>query len=456
MKMSSRSGGSTGVLVALVVFVVLTLGLLVTSIFLYKYKTEAELASSEAKTELDLFISAPERGGSDAANIRASTGGASVFGYMLNQIRDTGQFVANDRNADIARMRATLGLESNDSVQDAMRGLKQDRDNRAQQASAAEKKAADIAKQLEEAQRELAEARKAGEKTAAEVTASIAGYREAAEGYRAEFNDAKTALDQARADNETTYTAKIDELQTEIDALREKLQRADERVAALQRKVDATTISASNPAALVDARIVEYDAKEGTVFIDIGANKRVVPGMTFEVFDDAPSIAAAANGGNNRGKASIQVIKIGDTTSTCRILRGSGSRPIVKDDVVANAVYNPNYKFKFLVHGKFDVNNDGKATTGEADFIKNRIAEWGGEVLDRDTLSGDLDFLVLGVEPSMPSPLSGDATDAQILAYTEQNNARELYDALLRSAMDAEIPVLNWTRFQTLTGSVAD
>jgi len=453
--MSSRSGGSTGVLVALVVFVVLTLGLLVTSIFLYKYKSEAELAASEAKTELDLFISAPERGGSDAANIRASAGGSSVFGYMLGQIRDTGQFVANDRTADIARMRATLGLESNESVQDAMRTLKQDRDNRSQQASSAEKKASDYSKQLEDAQRELAEARKASEKAAAELTASISGYRDAAEGYRAEFNEAKDVLSQARADNESTYTAKIDELQTEIDGLREKLQRADERVASLQRKVDATTITATNPAALVDARIVDYDAKDGTVFIDIGTNKRVVAGMTFEVFDDAPSIAAAAKG-NNRGKASIQVIKIGDTTSTCRILRGSGSRPIVKDDVVANAVFNPSYKFKFLVHGKFDVNNDGKATAGEADFIKNRITEWGGEVVDRDTLSGDLDFLVLGVEPTMPSPLSGDATDAQILAYTDQNNARELYDALLRSAMDAEIPVLNWTRFQTLTGSVGN
>ncbi|MGA1225501.1 MAG: hypothetical protein ACO31E_13160 [Phycisphaerales bacterium] len=54
----------------------------------------------------------------------------------------------------------------------------------------------------------------------------------------------------------------------------------------------------------------------------------------------------------------------------------------------------------------------------------------------------------------MPSPLTGDATDAQIIAYTQQNNARELYDSLLRAATDAEIPVLNWTRFQTLTGSV--
>jgi len=175
--------------------------------------------------------------------------------------------------------------------------------------------------------------------------------------------------------------------------------------------------------------------------------------MTFEVFDDAAGINAAAQSGA-RGKASIQVVKVGDTTSTCRILRGSGSRPIMKDDVAANAVFNPDYKFKFLVHGKFDINNDGRATTGESDFIKSRIREWGGEVVDGDTLTGDLDFIVLGVQPPMPSPLPGDATEAQTLAYTEGRAARELYDNLFRTAADAEIPVLNWTRFETLTGTV--
>ena len=32
--------------------------------------------------------------------------------------------------------------------------------------------------------------------------------------------------------------------------------------------------------------------------------------------------------------------------------------------------------------------------------------------------------------------------------------ARELYDNLFRTAADAEIPVLNWTRLETLTGTV--
>ena len=92
--------------------------------------------------------------------------------------------------------------------------------------------------------------------------------------------------------------------------------------------------------------------------------------------------------------------------------------------------------------------------TKAKDLGKIRVEGKDYEVVDGDTLTGDLDFIVLGVQPPMPSPLPGDATEAQTLAYTEGRAARELYDNLFRTAADAEIPVLNWTRFETLTGTV--
>ena len=54
--MASRS--STGVIVALVVFVVLSVSLLAVSIILYTDKSKAELSASEANAELNKFISA--------------------------------------------------------------------------------------------------------------------------------------------------------------------------------------------------------------------------------------------------------------------------------------------------------------------------------------------------------------------------------------------------------------
>lgn len=451
--MSSRSGGSTGVIVALVVFVVLTVGLLATSIVLYAGKSDAETKESQARAELNSFISAEERGRSETQALKNNAGGNSLFSYLVEQAALTGEFVANDRSADVARMRSSLALGEKDTVKDSMRKLMQDRDARTQEANALKSRANDLSKEIDGLKEQLATAQKAGQDAVSKVTASIASYKDAAEGYRSEFDSAKASLEQSRSEQAARHTSEIGELQSQIDSLRSERSVLDDRIAALQKKVEASSIKPNNPAALVDAHVVEYDAKSGTVFIDIGSNKRVVPGMTFEVFDDAMGIASSAQTGA-RGKASVQVLKVGDTTSTCRILRGSGSRPIVKDDVVANAVFNPDYKFKFLVHGKFDISGDGRSTTGEADFIKGRIVEWGGLVAEGDAISGDLDFLVLGVEPPMPSPLPSDATEAQTLTYTEQRAARELYESLFRTATEAGIPVLNWTRFETLTGTV--
>ena len=449
--MSSRT--STGVIVALVVFVVLTVALLAISIILYNGQMAAEKKESEARAELNAIITAGELGRTDVQAMRSNAGSQSLFGYMSEQNAAVNRFVTGDSGANLGKMRADLGLGENDTVRDAMRKLAQDRDARTQEASSLKTRSADLDKEVQALKAKLAESEKSRQEAIAKVTASIDSYKQAADGYRSEFDAAKAALEQSRSDMEARFASEAGALQTELDGLRAERSVLDARIADLKRKVEATATKAANPAAMVDARVVDVDAKTGTLFIDIGSNKRVVPGMTFEIFDDSAGIAAAAESGS-RGKASVQVVKVGETTSTCRVLRGSASRPIVKDDVLANAVFNPDYKFKFLVHGKFDINNDGRATTGESDFIKSRIREWGGEVVDGDTLTGDLDFVVLGVQPPMPSPLPGDATEAQTLAYTEGRSTRELYDTIFRTAADAEIPVLNWTRFETLTGTV--
>jgi cell division protein FtsB len=450
--MASRSGGTTGVLVALVVFVVLSVALLAVSIVLYAGKSAAETEKSNLKAEFDRFINSEERDRSETKALMA-TGGGSLFGTLAEQRAQVAQFVTGDPAADLAQMRAALSLGEKDTIKDAMRKLQQDRDARSQEANSLKTKSKDLDKEIDGLKEQLAAAEKAREEAVASVTDTIASYSQAAEGYRGEFDAAKAALEQSRADLEARFSSEASTLQSEIDTLRAEREVLDGRIESLQRKVGSTSTKAANPAALVDSNVVDLDAKSGSIFIDIGANKRVVPGMTFEVFDDAAGIVAAAESGS-RGKASVQVIKVGEATSTCRVLRGSGNRPIVKGDVLANAVFNPEYKYKFLVHGKFDVNGDGKPTTGEADYVKARIGEWGGEAVEGDTLTGDLDFLVLGAQPPFPAPLPSDATEAQTLAYTEQRNARELYDQLFRTASDAQIPILNWARFEALTGTV--
>ena len=153
-----------------------------------------------------------------------------------------------------------------------------------------------------------------------------------------------------------------------------------------------------------------------------------------------------------RGKASLQVIKVAEGTSTCKITRSVRGRPVVRDDVIANAVYDPDYVFKFLIHGKFDVDNDGRPSESEAEYLRSLVIKWGGTVVDGDQLSGDLDFLVLGLEPPMPLPPPSEATPSQLEDWLRRRRAHEMYNELFRQAREAQIPVLNANRFFILIG----
>jgi hypothetical protein len=125
---------------------------------------------------------------------------------------------------------------------------------------------------------------------------------------------------------------------------------------------------------------------------------------------------------------------------------------VVRTDVIANAVYDPNYVFKFMVHGKFDVDGDGKPSEAEAEYLRSLIVNWGGAVVQGETLPGDLDFLVLGMEPPLPPDLRPNATEFQIDDWVRKRRAYERYHELFHQASEAQIPVLNANRFFILIG----
>jgi hypothetical protein len=123
-----------------------------------------------------------------------------------------------------------------------------------------------------------------------------------------------------------------------------------------------------------------------------------------------------------------------------------------RNDVLINAVYSPTYTYRMLVYGKFDVNNDGKASADEASVVRHQIQEWGGQVVGGEKVTGDLDFVVMGVPPQEPLPLSANAGDIEVQAWTQAKSEFDTYNRIMKEAMDARIPVLNWNRFRVLTG----
>ena len=211
-------------------------------------------------------------------------------------------------------------------------------------------------------------------------------------------------------------------------------------------------IRSASPDLLVDAEVIDTDAANDLIFINRGQEQRVVLGMTFEIYDDAFAIKVNNDNILPRGKASVQVVQIGPNTSTCKVTRSIPGRPIERGDVGANAVYDPGRRFKFLIHGRFDVDQDGWPSDAEAGYLRSMVIKWGGEVVEGTDLPGDLDFLVLGQEPPMPPPIRPDATTSQIEIWSRKKNARSEYKELQSQAREAQIPILNANRFYILTG----
>ena len=319
--------------------------------------------------------------------------------------------------------------------------------------SSLERQLADARSSERELRDRVAQVESSGDEKVEQVEQEFEGYKVAASRYQEEVENAISAIDDSRVKLDRDYRNRLANLQGRLDEANQENSVFRAQIDDLRKKTENYRVKPQSPAELVDGRVVSVPGAGGQIFIDLGRKDRVVPGMTFEVYEDASAIRPDPRTGEYvRGKASIEIIRVNADTSAARIIREIPGRPVVKDDVIANAVFNPDYRFKFLVHGQFDIDGDGRVSETEADYVRRRVLEWGGELVEGDELTGDLDFLVLGEQPPMPAPLPPDNTQAELRAYLQQREARERYNTLFGQASDAQIPVLNWNRFRTLTG----
>ncbi|MFO0872639.1 MAG: hypothetical protein U0575_01525 [Phycisphaerales bacterium] len=452
--MATRSGAGTGVIVALVVFVLTTVCLLVLTIVFYSQKSEAIDKERQARNDLDRYVTREQKGREEIKAIEGAASGSrqSVTAYLQNQLGDLSAMVSGNRAATIAQMRADLGLGENDVIRNVLADLRRQAQAKSNEASAANAKLAQQTAEAEKLAAQIAQLEQQQDQLVKGIDSTIGGYaqavKEAEKGYESNIG----TLNETKLNLEGDWRARFTDMQRQADTLRADNALMGDRVRQLQQVVDAIRVKPKNAAELVDGRIVDLGGDD-QVFINIGSKDRVVLGMTFEVYDDENSIQVDPRTGQElRGKGSIQVVKVGDNTSTARITRSTTGRPIVKNNVIANAVFDPKHRFKFLVHGKFDISGEGKPTDAGAEFVRSKIVDWGGEVVSGDELTGDLDFLVLGQQPPVPPPLPPNAEVEKYDQYIALRAARDQYDRLFKQAREAQIPVLNWNRFQVLSG----
>lgn len=454
--MASRTSTSVAMGVSLTIFILLSVTLFVLTMVFFssKQRAEQEIRALESRYE-EVVRSTELSSDRVSAVISAATREReSAVSHLLKQNRELKQLAVGNADVDMEtaseRIAQTTDLAGG-SMLERIRQLNQ-RVRSAEQAAA---EARNAAQRAEEDARNAIELIQAGQQRVDEVVAEAGGrlntYQGNVERYRSNID---------------TFVAEVErERDAERSAFQDRLAEKDDRIAELQEELliarergrgagaDDAALRPTDEYALVDGEIAYIDAVDGTVIISIGRQDKVTIGLTFSVYSDAAALRSVSGTGiYPRGKAVIEVIRVDETSSRCRILSESRGNPVVAGDIIVNPLFDPNKTYKFVVYGEFDTNRDGQTSTPEANRLKALIREWGGETVDE--VQGDLDFLVLGARPTLPPPPGGDAPRSVIDEYVRLSSLVDRYDELLARASAASIPVLNENRLYTLIGHV--
>lgn len=454
--MAARTGASVGVAVTITILGAMSLAFFVTTMIFYGNAQSARTEKQAMEEDVKVFVSPQER---EHAAIRAIRDEATrerktVVGFLASNQSELMKTVTGEASTSMSELRSELasieGTEEGSlvslveklqgeiaSLQDQLATADEGR-RMAQQASQ------DEAERVAKIENEFTASASAMQSEVSDIINSN-------DQIRTGFNDIERRLNQRieeisdqASDRESALQDTVAELQQENFQLKEQVRR-------LQGEGRVSIFTGVPEQALVDAKVNQVNPLDNEVVISIGREKKAVLGMTFAVYDDATDIREDPNTGDYPpGKAVIEIIKVEPTFSRARIISSSEGNPIVRGDVVANAVYDPNKTYKFVVDGLFDVDGDGVASRFERDTLEALIERWGG-ILVGD-IEGDTDFVVLGQKPVLPPAPGPGAPVSVIQEYVRLQQEIQRYDDLLLKADATSMPVLNQNRLRTLIG----
>lgn len=454
--MAGRTSTSVGMGIAITVLSVLALGFFVlATVFYGKFnKAQGELKSQAANVEQ--YVKASEQQRDDIRQMLqpAKAKNKSVVGYLAESMQTAMQRVTGNKNDSPEALTEKLSkVEGADSA--SLLALIEDRANRIKalddqvKAAEAARAAALADKQAEVDRVKGVEERHAA--TLAAISAQVEEYKKEVDTFRDGTNKARADMEARVASITSEFAQREQELSARIAKLQEENLVSAGQIAKLRGERNQELFKGRAEESLVDTKVVALKPNENAVVIGIGRKQKVDVGMSFAIYGDAASIKLdPVTGEYPRGKANVEVIAVSDTTSTCRLLSESKGNPVAVGDAVANALYDPNKTYSFLIYGNFDVNNDGIATPLEQSDLKALIEGWGGKSVE--DLGGDVDFLVLGQRPILPPRPGADAPIEILQEYIRLSRIVERYDSLYKQAISTGLPVLNENRLYTLIG----
>lgn len=452
--MASKGTSNAWPLVWIVLLLVLTVGFFVTTIvFLARaQRLETELATREA--EQSVILRASERTDQVQTLLtQAQAERKSLVVYLADSLRETMRRVTGSERDSLANLNERLdAIEGADAS--SLVSLLRDRDqsitNLRRQLADAQDAAARAQADLQAEVSRVARLVSDQQSTIAALNTEVGQYKTEVETYRSSVGSTIDTNNERVSEMRRQFADDVARLEDTGRRLREENLILAGQLDTLRAERSADLLRPNDEYALVDGRIVSVNPVDRTAYIDLSRDKRLVIGMTFEVYADPASIRPGADGAYPRGKATVEVIQIGDTSSTVRIVRENRGNPIISGDVFANAVYDPNKTYAFVIAGDFDLDNDGVGSDAEFREVEAIINNWGGAV--QTDLGGDTDFLVLGERPRIPPQPPATAPVAIIDEFIRLQRAASEYDRLFDTARQTGIPILNQNRLYTLTG----
>lgn len=385
----------------------------------------------------------------------------------------TGADVGPDNSAATAAKKATSGLEA---AVETVKPATITSDNLVGAVSTLAGKVKEQATAIADRDSKLGEANKRAEDTIKSNAAELATLSKKITDISAEYDQKSKQLEEERA----RQTGIVDSIQKDRDAEKQgqletvakrdvEIAKRDAQVKQLQDQLNKTQARFDRiRVGVTDTMIRHPDGvisgfgTKDIVYIDLGTGKHMVPGMTFEVYDKyrgMPKMDNPEAPEQPSGKASIEVLRVLDAGSECRVTRRTPGQEIVQGDPIINIVYDPNVQYGIVVYGKFDLDRNGVATENDAAVIRRMVTQWGGRLVDAKDKAGkirlgvDTDFVVIGSEPVVPTFSDEEMTDP-INVQKQQAAKAELanYEEVIQQARELHIPFLNQNRFLAFTG----
>ncbi|MHC4637707.1 MAG: BRCT domain-containing protein [Planctomycetota bacterium] len=235
------------------------------------------------------------------------------------------------------------------------------------------------------------------------------------------------------------------------DSLKNKaeLDGAQTRVADLQRQIDKYVKPDSAIAAYqADGKVILIDIQHQIVHLSLGTDDGLYRGLAFTVYDKNLPIP-----GDGKGKAEVEVFDVQKNISVAKIIPSVNSRPILKEDKIANLIWDAKKANVFVVTGEFDIDGNGSIDYNSGNKIKDKILLWGGQVHDNVTIKTD--YVVIGEKPVALTKPRYEEMEVDPLAMKKyEDSIKEIqhYEDIQRQAEILSIPVFNLDRFLYFIG----